>query len=113
MHTNIPQKDISFWWAIFPLIIMIISMLLTIVVFKGEPHVPLIIGTGAAASIAWKHNYKWKEIEEMMFQGIRLALPAVIIIMLVGLTIGAWIGGGIVATMIYYGLKIISPSFFW
>ncbi|MGX4670253.1 Na+/H+ antiporter NhaC [Cerasibacillus sp. JNUCC 74] len=112
MHTNIPQKDIYFWWAIFPLIIMIISMLLTIVVFKGEPHIPLIIGTGAAALIAWKHNYKWKEIEEMMFQGIRLALPAVIIIMLVGLTIGAWIGGGIVATMIYYGLKIISPSIF-
>jgi len=32
--------------------------------------------------------------------------------MLVGLTIGAWIGGGIIASMIFYGLKIISPTFF-
>lgn len=48
----------------------------------------------------------------MMYKGIRLALPAVVIIILVGLTIGAWIGGGIVATMIYFGLKIISPAYF-
>src|SRR5699024_4941584 len=38
--------------------------------------------------------------------------PAVVIIMLVGRIIGSWIGGGIVATMIYYGLQIISPSMF-
>ncbi|MGQ0455219.1 Na+/H+ antiporter NhaC family protein, partial [Bacillus sp. SS-TM] len=44
--------------------------------------------------------------------GIRLALPAIVIIILVGLTIGAWIGGGIVATMIYYGLKLLTPSLF-
>ena len=47
-----------------------------------------------------------------MYKGIRLALPAIVIIILVGLTIGAWIGGGIVATMIYYGLKLLTPSLF-
>lgn len=48
----------------------------------------------------------------MMYKGIRLALPAIVIIILVGLIIGAWIGGGVVATMIYYGLKLITPSLF-
>src|SRR5699024_11455633 len=56
--------------------------------------------------------YKWHELEEFMYKGIRLALPAVIILMLVGLVIGSWIGGGIVATMIYYGLQLISPTYF-
>ena len=45
-------------------------------------------------------------------EGIFHALPAVVIIILVGIVIGAWIGGGIVATMFYYGLKLISPAFF-
>ncbi|VEW11439.1 Malate-2H(+)/Na(+)-lactate antiporter [Moraxella caviae] len=31
---------------------------------------------------------------------------------MIGLTIGSWIGGGVIATMIYYGLQIISPSLF-
>ncbi len=35
-----------------------------------------------------------------------------VIIILVGLVIGSWIGGGIVATMIYYGLALISPALF-
>ena len=106
------EKKIGFWMALLPLIVMIVVMIFTIVKLKQDPHVPLMIGTATAAIVAWKIGFKWKEIEEMMYKGIRLALPAVVIIMLVGLIIGAWMGGGIVATMIYYGLKIITPSWF-
>lgn len=98
--------------AILPLIIMIIVMLFTVVKLEQGPHIPLIIGTTVAALVAWRSGFTWKEIEEMMFKGIKLALPAVVIIMLVGMTIGSWMGGGIVATMIYYGLQIITPGWF-
>lgn len=106
------EKKIGFWTALLPLVIMIVVMIFTVVKLKQGPHIPLIIGTSVAALVAWKAGYTWKDIEEMMYKGIRLALPAVVIIMLVGLTIGAWMGGGIVATMIYYGLQIITPSWF-
>lgn len=106
------KREISFKVAIIPLAVMIVVMALTVVVLEQGPHIPLIVGTSVAALVAWRSGYKWNEIEEAMYKGIRLALPAVIIIMLVGLTIGAWIGGGVVATMIYYGLKIITPSLF-
>lgn len=106
------QKEMSFKWAILPLFIMVLTMLYVIIFLEQGPHMPLIVGTSVAAFVAWKHGFKWNEIEEMMYKGIRLALPAVIIIMLVGLVIGSWMGGGIVATMIYYGLQIISPAWF-
>ncbi|MGM0853726.1 MAG: Na+/H+ antiporter NhaC [Bacillota bacterium] len=106
------KKEMPFWMAIIPLTVMIVVMFVTIVVLEQGPHIPLIIGTTVAAIVAWRAGYTWNEIEDSMYKGIRLALPAVVIIMLVGLTIGAWIGGGIVATMIYYGLKIITPSLF-
>lgn len=106
------KKEMSFWVAIIPLVVMIIVMAITVIKLEQGPHIPLIVGTSVAALVAWRSGYKWKDIEEAMYKGIRLALPAVIIIMLVGLTIGAWIGGGVVATMIYYGLKIITPSLF-
>lgn len=106
------EKKINFWLALIPLIVMIIVMIFTVVKLEQGPHIPLIVGTTVAALVAWKVGYTWKEIEEMMYKGIRLALPAVVIIILVGLTIGAWMGGGIVATMIYYGLQIITPEWF-
>ncbi|WP_066298340.1 Na+/H+ antiporter NhaC [Bacillus sp. FJAT-29937] len=109
---NVQKREMTFGLAIIPLLVMIVVMAIAVVVLEQGPHIPLIVGTSTAAIVAWRVGFKWDEIEEMMYKGIRLALPAVVIIMLVGLTIGAWIGGGIVATMIFYGLKIITPSLF-
>ncbi|MEC1158428.1 Na+/H+ antiporter NhaC [Cytobacillus horneckiae] len=106
------EKQISFGLAIIPLLVMITMMFIAVIFLEQGPHIPLIIGTITAALVAWKAGYEWKDIEEAMYKGIKLALPAVIIIMLVGLVIGSWLGGGIVATMIYYGLKILTPSLF-
>ncbi|MBO3061862.1 Na+/H+ antiporter NhaC [Mammaliicoccus fleurettii] len=111
-NESLSKNNISFIWAVVPFLFMIISMLFTVVVLEQAPHIPLMIGTAIAAIVAFYHGFSWKEIEEMMYKGIRLALPAIVIIILVGLIIGAWIGGGIVATMIYYGLKLITPSLF-
>ncbi|PTX61307.1 transporter (NhaC family) [Melghirimyces profundicolus] len=106
------KKEMKFSIAIIPLVVMIVVMAITVIKLEQGPHIPLIVGTIVAALVAWRSGFKWKEIEEAMYKGIRLALPAVVIIMLIGLTIGAWIGGGIVATMIYFGLKMITPSLF-
>ncbi|SOC23256.1 transporter (NhaC family) [Ureibacillus xyleni] len=106
------KKEIPLFWALLPLLIMIATMIITIIFLEQGPHIPLIVGTSIAALVAWKQGFKWTEIEEMMYKGIRLALPAIVIIILVGLIIGSWIGGGVVGTMIYYGLQIITPSFF-
>jgi NhaC family Na+:H+ antiporter len=106
------EKNISFGWAIIPLIVMITAMSFTIIVFEGGPHIPLILGTIVSAFIAWKNGFSWKEIEDGLYKGIRLALPAIVIIIMVGVIIGAWIGGGIIATMVFYGLKLITPSLF-
>lgn len=106
------KQEFNFFIALIPLLLMIAAMGITVVWLGQDPHIPLIFGTASAAAVALMHGYKWDDIESMMFKGIRLALPAVVIIMLVGLIIGSWIGGGIVATMIYYGLALISPSLF-
>lgn len=106
------KKEINVWYALLTLGIMIAAMLYTVVKLQQAPHIPLLIGTTVAIIITMCHGYEWEEVEEMMYKGIKHALPAVVIIMLVGLIIGAWIGSGVVAAMIYYGLKLISPTYF-
>lgn len=106
------KRNIPFSMAILPLVAMIAVMAITIIKFEGSPHVPLIVGTIVSSFIAWRYGFKWKDIEKGYYKGISLALQAIIIIILVGLIIGSWIGGGIVATMIYYGLQLLTPSMF-
>lgn len=106
------HKNIPFHYAILPVIVMIVVMAIAIIKFESSPHVPLLVGSIVASIIAYVHGYQWSAIEKGIYKGIRMALPAIVIIIMIGLTIGAWIGGGIVATMIYYGLKLISPALF-
>jgi len=74
--------------------------------------IALIAATVVASIIASWQGLKWKEIEESYLHGILLALGACLILLVIGILIGAWILGGIVPTMVYYGLKLISPSIF-
>jgi len=54
----------------------------------------------------------WKEIEDGIVASIGSTMQAILILAIIGSLIGSWIAGGIVPTMIYYGLQILSPTFF-
>ncbi|PUU91390.1 Na+/H+ antiporter NhaC [Halanaerobium sp.] len=110
--SNKTKRDPYLWEAIIPFLAIIISISLAIVFFGSEPHIALFIGTIVASIIALNCGYKWQEIEDGMKQGIHNSLQAVIILMIIGIIIGIWISAGVVPTMIYYGLKILSPTYF-
>lgn len=77
-----------------------------------DPHLPLIAGAAVAGLIGWRLGFTWKVMEEGMIGGIVVALTAIVILLLVGILIGTWILSGIVPTMVYYGLALLSPGIF-
>jgi len=106
------KRRVTLGIALIPVIFLIIALYFTIVKFKQPPHIALISAAAVAAIVAVIHKHRWKEIQEGMVYGITLALSAILILMVVGAMIGTWIQGGIVPTMIYYGLKFLSPGIF-
>jgi len=92
--------------------LLVIVMAVCLAVYHTDPHVPLMMGSLFASIIALKVGYKWKDIEMGMMQGITQALQAIVILAIIGVLIGVWIEAGVVPSMIYYGLMIISPKFF-
>ena len=111
MNTT-PSRTIPFAAAMLPFVVMIGAMMTTIIVFDGSPHIPLLIGAVAAGIVAWCCGYSWPALEQAIYDGIHKVLPAVVILILVGLLISAWVAGGVVGAMIYYGLEFLSPDYF-
>lgn len=72
----------------------------------------LAIATVAPALLAWRLGWRWGEIEEGLLDGMRLALQASTILLIVGATIGAWAQGGVIGSMILYGMDVLSPAWF-
>lgn len=60
----------------------------------------------------FKLGFTWKELEEGILSTINTTMPSILILLIVGVLIGTWIISGIVPSMIYYGLNILSPSIF-
>ena len=80
---------------------------------SGPNQIALLFATFTAALIGLKNGYTWKKLEQAMIEGITLSLGAIIILLMVGALIGTWLLSGTVPTLIYYGLQIINPSWFY
>ncbi len=106
------RRPIPLGVAIIPIIFLVLALSLVIIIFKQTPHMPLICAAGLASIIAILYGYSWKTIEKGMVHGITLAMEAILILMVIGTMIGTWILGGVVPSMIFYGLKILSPQIF-
>ena len=66
-----------------------------------------------AAVIGIKNGHTWREIERGMIETISMSLQAILILLMVGALIGAWILSGTVPSMIYYGVQLMSPDYFY
>ncbi len=79
----------------------------------GPNQIVLILAAGIGIIIGMRNGYTWKDLEKGIVHSISLSMGAVLILLVVGSLIGTWILSGIVPTMIYYGLEILSPTFFY
>lgn len=116
--TSKPCDNIRLWVALFPIVVLISFLALNTLVFgnhatSGPNQLALLfsgIFTLAIGTLVFKIPYKSFELE--IIRSIGYAVPAFIILMLVGSLISLWIASGVVPSMIYYGLKLIDPRLF-
>lgn len=106
------SKEASLGLALIPVIFLVAALFITIVILDQPAHIPLILAAAVAAGVAAYLKYEWKAIQDGMVNGINLAMGAILILMVVGTMIGTWISGGIVPSMIFYGLQALSPGIF-
>ena len=101
------------WEALLVLGLLIAVLAVGIIVYGVDPHIPMFVGTIGAALMALRLGYKWSAIEKSMLDGIYKALQSIIILAIIGILTGVWLDAGVVPTMIYYGLQILSPGIFY
>uniref|UniRef100_UPI003BA9EBF6 Na+/H+ antiporter NhaC n=1 Tax=Ningiella ruwaisensis TaxID=2364274 RepID=UPI003BA9EBF6 len=112
------QKTPTLVDALIPIIVLIILMGSSVYLFGydssyGPNQIALLIGMFLAALIGLKNGHTWKSIEEGIVTGISMSLGACLILLAVGSLIGTWMLAGTVPTLIYYGLSVLNPTFFY
>lgn len=109
---KIMKREVKLYHALTTVILLVIIIFTAIVKYGAEPQIPLAFGCFIAGLVSIWIGYSWEDILQGMIQGITNSLEAVLILLMIGFLAASWIAGGTVPTMIYYGLKIVSPAVF-
>jgi NhaC family Na+:H+ antiporter len=79
----------------------------------GPNQIALVFASLVASAVAYKNGLTWPGVRQAVIDGVSSGLSAIFILLAVGALIGAWALSGTIVTMIYFGLKILSPDYFY
>ena len=107
-------KKIPMWQCLLVMVVLIALIFWGVMIDTdaGEAHVSLIFAGGFAAIVAMLNGWKWSYMEQGILAAINRTMQAILILAVVGLMLGSWMAGGVVPSMMYYGIKVIAPSIF-
>ncbi len=111
-------KKPSLLQSFIPILVLIGLLVINVKVVYGDNalgganQISLLFAAAVAAIIAAYNGFNWKDILNGITKSISSALPALIILLLIGALAGTWLLSGVVPAMIYYGLDILNPTIF-
>ena len=108
------KKKPSVVISMIPVVLLVGLLSYCITVFgdgmlSGPSQLVLTLCTGVVVAISMLvYKQSWQSLENAMVVGISRSMSANLILLMVGGLCGTWMHSGIIPTMIYYGLEVIS-----
>ena len=115
-----PQQPVSPhpFISVIPLAVLIALIVMVVKLFPddalaGASQVALMIATAVCVALGMGiYRMKWNIFEEMIKKTVGDAGVSILILLLIGMMSATWMISGVVPTLIYYGVQIMSPIFF-
>ena len=104
--------------ALIPVVVLIGFLAVVISLFgsdslSGGSQVALLMGMAVCVSISMAfYRVSWRVFEAQIKKTLGDVSITLLILLCVGMLAGSWMVSGIVPTLIYYGVQIMSPQFF-
>ena len=112
------DNNMPIFVALIPLAVLVAILALVIKVFgsdaiMGGSQIALLVASSVAALLSITLcRCKWSVLENAIVNNVRTSASAIIILLLIGAIASTWMLSGVVPTLMYYGLQIISPQLF-
>ena len=104
--------------AIIPVVVLIAFLGVVIALFgsdslNGGSQIALLMGMAVCVCLSMAiYRVPWEVFERQITKTLGGVTVTLLILLCVGMLSGSWMISGIVPTLIYYGVQIMSPQFF-
>jgi NhaC family Na+:H+ antiporter len=104
--------------AIIPVVGLVVLIAVSYYLFgdagaSGPNQVALTVATMIAVFIGWRRGHTLEALREAAVASVGSGIGAIFILLAVGSLIGTWAMSGTLVAMVYYGLKLLSPNYFY
>jgi NhaC family Na+:H+ antiporter len=115
-----PEKraPLSLLEAIIPVASLVLLVGLSYYLFgdggmSGPNQVGMVVAAMIAVFIGWRRGHTLQELNDAAVASVSSGLGAIFILFAVGALIGTWAMSGTIVAMVYYGLQILNPNYFY
>lgn len=111
------QRTPSIIQSVIPILLLLGLIMANVLILPGDTlaganQLSLLLASTVATALAVYNRVSWNEIMRGIVHTISSALPAIMILLMVGVLAGSWMISGVIPTMIYYGLDVLRPEYF-
>ncbi|ORB66773.1 Na+/H+ antiporter NhaC [Mycolicibacterium tusciae] len=104
--------------AVVPLVVLAVLIAGALTLFgldalDGPIQVALVVCCAVAALIALKNGHSWAAVQESGQGALSSITSALFILLAVGALIGTWNMSGTIPTLVYYGIQVLAPGYFY
>ena len=104
--------------ALAPIVVLVALLALTIALFgidatNGPLQVALLLSAAFASLVAFKNGFTVAGVADAAVGGVTSAIGAIFILLAVGALIGTWNMAGTIPTIVDYGIRLVSPTWFY
>jgi len=116
--TTLTPRPLTFVEALVPIVSLIALVGLSFFLFGdagalGPNQVALVVATIIAVAIGRRCGHTLESLQEAAIASVSSGISAMFILLAVGSLIGTWAMSGTLIAMVYYGLHLLHPNYFY
>lgn len=112
-HANAP-KPLTLGEAVLPILVMVILFGAGVAAYGVSTELLIVImltSAAVAGVIAVRRGHTWDQIQRSTGDKLAAVLPAILILLTIGMLIGTWVLSGTIPFLVYWGVQLVSPNY--
>ncbi len=108
------SRNLSLTAALLPLVVMLVLFTAGMLFLEVGNELLVLVMLGAAAvagAVAARVGRTWDDIQRATGEKLAAVLPAILILLSIGMLIGTWMLSGTIPLLVHVGLELVSPRY--
>jgi Na+:H+ antiporter, NhaC family len=109
-----PRAPLGLGLALLPIGTMVLLFAATVAFLELRAElivVVMLVAATVAGTIAVRRGATWDDLQRAMGEKVADVLPALLILLAIGMLIGTWMASGTIPFLVYWGVRLVDPRY--